>query len=506
MAHSETTTKDQDNLVGSALVELDSYLKGISRKRLVVTFVNKSYLEIFDRWLSCFKNSYNQELFVVALDNEAFKKLKDLGVESILIELKSFKTFLSTKEFHATERRQLSLLWKVRWTVFQRVISHGVELVHSDADALWLRNPLPALPSSEFDLIASIGRSWPTDIANIWGFVLCMGFFVLRPTEASKNFVNLVLEEIRNVEADDQVTANTILFNHGAIWSNRRNGTLETYIENLNFRVSTIEDGVVSRQDQGQPLVYHPYLKGDIRRKIQILDRGVHEVRAREGLDLSYYRRPPILKMQETTNSANEKLVFIHIPKAGGTSVQEMFSLTGRGHIRAADATKQKNSYTISVCRNPYSRLVSAFHYLTDRARLPRHDHEESKYVDEYRNDFRGFVENLVGSMDIYRSIHLIPQSFFVFAETEIAVDEIIPLERLQEQIQPLIERFGGTSKMRHRNRSEHNDVDTYYDDRVRSIVARTYSLDFALLGYDPLQDANSGPVQTLRSRNRQPC
>lgn len=474
------------------LGDLDSYLGRFPRERLVVTFVNIAFMEIFDRWHSCFKNCSNEALLVVALDKSALDYLEERNIPSVLVAEHSFENFLSKKDFNRHEKQKLSILWRIRWSVFERVISHGIELIHSDSDALWLRNPMSELKSKKFDMITSIGRSWPTNIKEQWGFVLCMGFFALRPTEASRSFTKLVRERLNGGETDDQVSANQIILENKVTWSEHKNGNKETFASSIKLRVLAISDEKVSRKSQGLPCVFHPYLRGNIEQKIHALEHGVHEIRAREGLRLSYYRRNPILKAQETTVDTKERLVFIHIPKTGGTSFQEMFALSGRGHIRAADIPQTKNTHRIAICRNPYSRAVSAFRYLTNRKRLPPHDHEESEYVFAYRNDFKGFVENIIGSMDIYRSIHLIPQNFFILSNNEIAVDEIIPLEDLPKKIWELATRFDKNLTFQHRNRSGHEDSNTYYDDKLRSIVARAYSRDFSLLGYDPTLDANS--------------
>jgi hypothetical protein len=490
--------------------ELEKFLDGFSSKSLVVTFINISYFPVFERWHSCFRNCCQLRLLVVALDRDADRKLKDLGIESILFQINSFDKFLSTKEFDKEEKNHLSRLWATRWFVFQRIISKGIEVIHSDADAVWLKDPIPRIISESFDMAASIGRRWPRDAAQKWGFVLCMGFFVLRPTKASVQLVQQILDSMPISEQDDQVAINRILLDAGATWRRLANKDYRADIKRLNVSVTAIDGDFVSRESNGTPIVFHPYLRGNISQKLSQLDSGIHEIRSREGLRLSYYRRHPIPKMTDKSASFasgcrsfldfkdsashTRRLLFIHIPKAGGTSVQEMLPLTGRGHIRVGDIPDAGGAYTFTVCRNPYSRLVSAFHYLTDRLNLPKHDHIESEYVAQYANDFPGFVADLIGAVDIYRSIHLIPQDFFVCTESKVAVDEIIPLENLPDGIQSIIHRFGGNFRLEHINRSTHEDTNSYYDERTRAIVSRTYARDFEVFGYDPLLDAESAP------------
>ena len=53
---------------------------------------------------------------------------------------------------------------------------NNIDFVHSDADAVWLKNPLISFGKTAFDLLASQGTIWPLDVFEQWRFVLCCGF------------------------------------------------------------------------------------------------------------------------------------------------------------------------------------------------------------------------------------------------------------------------------------------------------------------------------------------
>lgn len=98
-----------------------------------------------------------------------------------------------------------------------------VNVIISDADALWLGDPVPELFSDAYgkplvsasgagrieilqsDVVASRG-SFPFTLGKKWGSTMCMGFILFRDKNAAamKEFLHL-LESIVLVTRDDQV-------------------------------------------------------------------------------------------------------------------------------------------------------------------------------------------------------------------------------------------------------------------------------------------------------------
>jgi len=67
--------------------------------------------------------------------------------------------------------------------------------------------------------------------------------------------------------------------------------------------------------------------------------------------------------------SHKHKLIFIHIPKTAGTSIQETFSMEDSGHYTCKELKKKYpkewDIYTkFAVIRNPWDRLVSNYYYI----------------------------------------------------------------------------------------------------------------------------------------------
>jgi hypothetical protein len=80
-------------------------------------------------------------------------------------------------------------------------------------------------------------------------------------------------------------------------------------------------------------------------------------------------------------NASAKQIMFIHIPKTGGESVESAFNLT-KNHALAGprhdaffnDDEKRNDIFVISVIRNPFSRTWSWFHFCVHgwHANLPR--------------------------------------------------------------------------------------------------------------------------------------
>ena len=97
-----------------------------------------------------------------------------------------------------------------------RALEAGLNVVHSDADALWLRDPSPLFVGG--DVVAE--RIWgkPSSVVKAWGAGLCTGFYFLRATRAVQALARTVRDEIDRKrarqptwQASDQYFVNVVL-------------------------------------------------------------------------------------------------------------------------------------------------------------------------------------------------------------------------------------------------------------------------------------------------------
>lgn len=168
---------------------------------VVIAFANSRYSALTQNWLWYMKRAEIDDVVICALDDDTFMLAEANGVAAI--------------KFSNTEG--LADLWILRSQVFESLARRGVDFIHSDIDALWLRDPRARLLETNAHLAFSQGTIWPRDIAREWDFVLCCGLFLARATPDVADFFGRVSQRIV-YERDDQISINRALRDAGAIW------------------------------------------------------------------------------------------------------------------------------------------------------------------------------------------------------------------------------------------------------------------------------------------------
>lgn len=120
---------------------------------------------------------------------------------------------------------RLDELWVERVRVFGGLLAEGRSFVHSDIDAIWIRNPLRegAAATCDCDLVFSQGTVWPPEVHDRWGFVLCCGWFQARATTAATDFFGELLTDVQRT-GDDQISVNRVLAARMPHWSGGNQG------------------------------------------------------------------------------------------------------------------------------------------------------------------------------------------------------------------------------------------------------------------------------------------
>ena len=219
-----------------------------------------------------------------------------------------------------------------------------------------------------------------------------------------------------------------------------------------------------------------------------------------------------------------KEVCFVHVPKTGGNSLlvdsikalggveiategQNYFNyrviqrpdltLTYIGHnarlnnyMTIARYKKQHpHCFAFAFARNPYDRLVSAFHYLSKGGMNEQDQLDSYEYVRAYKSDFRRFVLNELagpGPPRIFHQIHLRPQLDWLCDEAgRIVIDYLAHFESMESAYEELGRRFEiALPPPSHENKSQHSHYENYYDESLRALVACAYRADFERLGY----------------------
>eukprot|EP00049_Salpingoeca_infusionum_P022797 m.370334 g.370334 ORF g.370334 m.370334 type:complete len:475 (+) comp54034_c0_seq1:90-1514(+) len=120
------------------------------------------------------------------------------------------------KEKKPPSKEMLAQIWLARLSIVQQLVNRGIDVLLSDTDAVWVRDPLPSLRrelqhTSQPSILAQRGR-FPFHLGHVWGSTLCFGFIYFRGTTAVQELFRLMFALIQaGAEPDDQVLLNTAL-------------------------------------------------------------------------------------------------------------------------------------------------------------------------------------------------------------------------------------------------------------------------------------------------------
>lgn len=196
--------------------------------------------------------------------------------------------------------------------------------------------------------------------------------------------------------------------------------------------------------------------------------------------------------------SLERRFIFIHIPKAAGTSIihalrpysraslpRRLLDRVGLGNhslpqlpdhakavdVRAAMPEVFASSFKFAVVRNPWAWHVSYYHYI-------RQNRKHWQHADVAPLSFREYIE--------WRVVHdpILQSDFIVDDRRELIVDSIAKTESLDRDAAAIFDRIGVRTRLPHHNRSQHDDYRSYYDERTRDLVAEHYAEDIERFGY----------------------
>ncbi|WP_415906477.1 sulfotransferase family 2 domain-containing protein [Neptuniibacter sp. QD72_48] len=185
------------------------------------------------------------------------------------------------------------------------------------------------------------------------------------------------------------------------------------------------------------------------------------------------------------------KVVFIHVPKAAGTSIAE--TLYGRSithhtadHFRKANRKLYSDSFTFSVVRNPYERLVSAYKFAKagGTKRVPIRNPE--LYTGKDFSNFENFVKNWLVRKDI-NNIDFVFQPQWIYVcdkKSKIIVDRLYDVKDLSACEIELSNQLGHDVFFPKVNSTGNEDYRDYYNDGLVKEVKEIYYKDFEVLPF----------------------
>ena len=184
---------------------------------------------------------------------------------------------------------------------------------------------------------------------------------------------------------------------------------------------------------------------------------------------------------------SNKRILFIHIPKCAGTSVTDAlkykdalwFDKTNDRHQSIIKYNSQSYDYIFSVVRNPYSRLVSFYHYILQDPH--QQTVQKNSIIREFKT-FKGWLLN--GCPGLWPE-----QSSYIDEKVD-----IYKIENIASNWNTILERCGVPwyhrlhMGLKHTNKSRHAEYKKYYDTLELKLTARSLLRDdIKYLGYEYL-------------------
>lgn len=170
----------------------------------ITCFVDQKYFEVSRNWIAAMNHlGLLESVLLVALDRESQLRLQSLRLPNIL---------------RPHDCRDLGGLWIHRLRVLNELLADGLSLVHSDADAVWLANPMQDWLASGCDLLFTQGTDWPKSALATRRFVACCGLYFVANNPYARAFMEKLLHKTIQTR-DDQVALNALLPRQFTDWN-----------------------------------------------------------------------------------------------------------------------------------------------------------------------------------------------------------------------------------------------------------------------------------------------
>lgn len=203
--------------------------------------------------------------------------------------------------------------------------------------------------------------------------------------------------------------------------------------------------------------------------------------------------------------SDTKNFVFIHTPKAAGTSVRESLHQyatvpvwqhrinnlpVGTNRLLSKHASaktikkylgeEQWNKFfTFTFVRNPWDRVVSTYFYAKKYKGDAKHKLASQKTFTEFVKWYGN-----VCTPRHPEPLQLLPQMYYIGDNGRILVDFVGRFESFQKDFRNICERIGIKTKLNHANKTDHASYRELYNRSTREIVGRLFKEDIRILGY----------------------
>jgi hypothetical protein len=201
-----------------SIMDLDRLLSvaaAVSTDReLSFAIVSREYVHTGLNWIHAMQSLGLKNFLIISCDSFTSDMLDERGIPNVLavIDESAFDpSFVSTTGFSAKGLAVSAF----KFPVAHFLVKAGYSVVLSDADAVWLRDPMPYLRDADLAFQRIVYH--PPAIATQWGFAACGGFISFRSGPRATAFLARCVDEQRSLFCD-QVAINLALLEGDPDW------------------------------------------------------------------------------------------------------------------------------------------------------------------------------------------------------------------------------------------------------------------------------------------------
>jgi hypothetical protein len=162
---------------------------------LIISYCNYFYREIALNWANALGRLGIDNYLIFSIDKECHEFLKSKRINSCLHTISD----LPKKQAAGGMSKKMG---RERFYIIKSLLQEGYDVVYSDLDAVWIKNPLDLCANFNDDhMIASVVQhagAWPPKVSKEWGFTLCTGWFGFRACVKNIKFLEELGEFFKN--------------------------------------------------------------------------------------------------------------------------------------------------------------------------------------------------------------------------------------------------------------------------------------------------------------------
>ena len=162
---------------------------------LIISYGNALYKEIALNWGTALSHLEIDNYLIFSIDEECHEFLEFHGINSTLHPIPD----LPEKQARGGMTKRMGI---ERFYIIKSLLEEGRDIIYSDLDAVWIKNPLADCANFENDnMVASVvdhKGAWPPKVSKVWGFTLCTGWFGFKSCQENIEFIDDLISFFAN--------------------------------------------------------------------------------------------------------------------------------------------------------------------------------------------------------------------------------------------------------------------------------------------------------------------